>query len=264
MPFPLAHPAATLPLRRWCPKYLDFPSLIVGSLTPDLAASIDDWEYFSHTAFGSLVFCLPVGLLTLWIFHKVRTPIVTSLPNPHRNALLPLCAAPVSSPLAVIISLLVGSWLHITWDLFTHDHSWLVQKVPLLSLSLGGVPLNHLLWLLSSFIGITILLVRYISLLQKADTGSSVFSRAERWAYARWCGVPLLPLAGAVPLALHDPSYSTHNLVRFVAMYYGGCIYITLAAVGFFLKSQMPVGSGAELVRAQPIPDWPWKGSQSP
>ena len=264
MPFPLAHPAATLLLRRWCPKYLDFPSLIIGSLTPDLAASIDDWEYFSHTILGSLLFCLPVGLLTLWIFHKVRTPIVTSLPNPHRKALLPLCTAPISSPLVVLTSLLFGSWLHITWDLFTHDNSWLVQKLPLMSLSLGGLPLNHLLWLLSSFMGVAILLVRYISLLQKADTRDWIFSWAERRAYARWCGVLLLPLAGAVPLALHDPSYSTHNLVRFVAMYYGGCSYITLAAAGFFLKSQMPVGYGAELARAQPTPEWPGKRSQSP
>jgi Domain of unknown function (DUF4184) len=188
------------------------------------------------------VFCLPVGLLTLWIFHEVRTPIVTTLPNPHRNALLPLCTVTVSSRLKAIISLLVGSWLHITWDLFTHDHSWLVHKIPLLSFSLGGVPLNHLLWLLSSFIGITILLVTYISLLQKADTRSSVFSWAERWAYARWCGVLLLPLAGAIPLTLHDPGYSTRTLVRYVAMYYQGCAYITLALVGFFLKSRMPVG----------------------
>ena len=239
MPFPLAHPAAALPLRRWCPKYLDFPSLIIGSLTPDLAASIDDWEYFSHTILGSLVFCLPVGLLTLWIFHKVRTPVVTTLPNPHRNALLPLCTVTVSSRLAVIISLLVGSWLHIIWDLFTHDHSWLVQK--LLSFSIGGIPLNHLLWLLSSFIGVTILLVRYILLLQKADSGSSVFSWAERWAYARWCCVLLLPIAGAIPLALHDPGYSTRSFVRYVAMYYQGCAYVTLALTGFFLKSRMLV-----------------------
>jgi hypothetical protein len=36
MPFPLAHPAAVLPLRRYCPKYLSFPVLIVGSLVPDV------------------------------------------------------------------------------------------------------------------------------------------------------------------------------------------------------------------------------------
>jgi len=241
MPFPLAHPAAALPLRRWCPKYLDFPSLIVGSLTPDLAASIDDWEYFSHTILGSLVFCLPVGLLTIWIFHKVRTALVTTLPNPHRNALLPLCTATVGSRFVVIMSLVLGSWLHITWDLFTHDHSWLVQKIPLLSFSVRGVPLNHLLWLLSSFIGVAILLNRYISLLQKGGTRSWVFSQAERWAYARWCAVLLLPLAGAIPLTLHDPGYSTRNFVQYVAMYYQGCAYVTLALAGFFLKSRMRV-----------------------
>jgi len=242
MPFPLAHPAAVLPLRRWCPKYLDFPSLIIGSLTPDLAASIDDWEYFSHTLLGSLVFCLPMGLLTLWIFRKVRTPLVSTLPNPHRNALLPLCTVTVSSRVVVVISLLLGTWLHIAWDLFTHDRSWLVQRVPLLSFSLGGVPLNHLFWLLSSFIGMTILLVRYISLLPKAATSSFVFSPGERWAYARWCCYLLLPLAGAIPLAVHDPGYSTRTFVRFVAMYYESCAYVTLALAGFFLKSRMPGG----------------------
>jgi Domain of unknown function (DUF4184) len=105
------------------------------------------------------VFCLPVGLLRLWIFHKVRTHVVITFPNPHCNALLPPvhCHSQFSSYGYDVV--LVGSWLHITWDLFTHDHSWLVQKIPLLSFSLGGVSLNHLIWLLSSLIGTIVLLV---------------------------------------------------------------------------------------------------------
>jgi len=74
------------------------------------------------------------------------------------------------------------------------------------------------------------------------DTVSSVFSWAERWVYARWCGALLLPLVGAIPLALHDPGYSTRTFVRYVAMYYEGCAYVALALVGFFLKSRMPAG----------------------
>ena len=250
MPFPLAHPAATLPLRRWCPRYLDFPSLVIGSFAPDLAASIDDWEYFSHTILGSFVFCVPVGILTLWIFHKIRTPIVGKLPNPHRDVLLPLCHSEIGSRLGIVISLLLGSWLHMTWDLFTHDHSWLVQKIPLLSLPVGGVPLNHVLWLLSSLFGITILLVSYFSLLRKAPIRIPVFSQANLSAYARCCGILLLPLVGAIPLALHDRTYSPHNLISYVAMYYQGCTYITIAMAGFFLKYRMRMDDHAPASRS--------------
>lgn len=243
MPFPLAHPAAVVPLRRWCPAYFDLASLVIGSLVPDLACSIDDWEYFSHTLLGSLVFCLPVGLVAVWVFHRVRIALVTSLPNPHRGALLPLCTAKFPSPQTVILSLLVGSWLHILWDLFTHGHSWLVRSIPLFSLSIGPLRLNQILWLLSSFAGMAVLLSGYASLIRKSRCKSpSSNARVEGWAYARVCGVLVLPFAGAVPLALHDPGYSSDNLVRYVAMYYGGCAFITLALVGFFLKSRRSVG----------------------
>ena len=36
MPFPLAHPAAVLPFRRYCSRWLNFPALVIGSLVPDL------------------------------------------------------------------------------------------------------------------------------------------------------------------------------------------------------------------------------------
>lgn len=241
MPFSLAHPAAVIPLRRWCPKYLDFQALIVGSLTPDLATSIDDWEYFSHTILGTFVFCLPVGLLTLWIFHRVRAPLVSTLPNPHRDALLPFCTGAPNSLFHVIISLLLGSWLHITWDLFTHDHSWLVQHIRFFSAPFAGVPLHHLLWLLSSLAGCALLFTMYLSLLKAGKCRIWVFSPLERRAYALWCGILLLPLAGAVPLALHEAN-SASSLVRFLAMRYQGCAYLTLALTGLFLKLRAPTG----------------------
>ena len=99
MPIPLAHPAAVLPLCRFCPRYLSFGALVIGSLLPDVAYTIDDlnkfsrtlvflfgpsvgyseyvrnawdWDDFSHTFAGSLGFCLPVGLLLLYGFLALR------------------------------------------------------------------------------------------------------------------------------------------------------------------------------------------------
>jgi hypothetical protein len=35
MPFPLAHPVAVLPFRRYCPRFFSLPALVAGSLVPD-------------------------------------------------------------------------------------------------------------------------------------------------------------------------------------------------------------------------------------
>jgi len=238
VPFPLAHPAAILPLRRWCPAYLDFSALVTGSLTPDLASSIDDWEYFSHTIPGSFLFCLPVGLVTLWIFQRVRAPLVATFPNPHRDALLPLCGGAPASLFRVIISLLLGSWLHIAWDLFTHDYSWLVRRFAVFSAPVAGMPLNHVLWLVSSLAGVGFLLAMYRSLLHKRSSDLGTAAPPDRRAYALWSGILLIPFAGAAPLALHNagPSYSASTLTRYLAMYDLGCTYLTLAFAGLFFS----------------------------
>jgi Domain of unknown function (DUF4184) len=56
MPFPLADPSAAVPFRRCRPKSVAFSALVVGCIVADLAASIDDWEYFPHTMHGWLCF----------------------------------------------------------------------------------------------------------------------------------------------------------------------------------------------------------------
>ena len=242
MPFTLAHPAAALPFRRWCPRYLDFSALVVGCLVPDLATSMTDYlEYFSHTILGSLVFCLPVGLLTLWIFRQVRAPLISTLPNPHRDILLSIRTVPPGSLVQVMVSLLLGSWLHIAWDSFTHDHSWLVRHSVLSSFTVGRMPLNHLLWLLSSLIGVAVPLVMYLALVRRRRTLIKSVSLSEWRAYTFWLGIILLPFAGALPLTFHDKDYSRNTFVSFLAMYYFSCCYLTLATAGFLIKYRRTV-----------------------
>ena len=238
MPFPLAHPSVALLLRRWCPRFLDFSSLVVGSITPDLATSIDDWEYFSHTILGSFVFCLPAGILTLWIFYRVRVALVLILPNPHREVLLPLCFGIPNSRLISIVSLLLGSWIHISWDFFTHDHSWVVQHVDLFSASFASLRINNLLWLISSLGGMLALMKTYISLLKGGRTPVRISSPSEYRAYILWCSIFVLPFVGAIPRTLHDLSLgdSAVTFLRILSMYYLGCSYLTLALVGFLLE----------------------------
>src|SRR5437868_3454464 len=121
MPFPLAHPAAALLFRRWCPEKLSFCALLMGSIAPDTSYALDDlvsfprtlefifgpaarnftavqadweWSDFSHTLTGSIGFCLPAALLMLWVFLGLRSALTFTLPNPYRAVLLPLCKRP--------------------------------------------------------------------------------------------------------------------------------------------------------------------------
>ena len=135
MPFPLAHPAAVLPLRRWCPRYLSFPALIIGSLTPDLGYAFERFDLagFSHRPLaGTFGFCLPAGLVLVLGFYLVRLPLVRLLPGRYRAAFLPLCQQAVASPLAIIISLLLGALTHQGLDALTHPQFWLVRYIPAL------------------------------------------------------------------------------------------------------------------------------------
>ena len=90
MPFPLAHPAAVLPLRRCCPRYLSFPALVIGSLCPDSGYLFHAGNFSHRFLAGSFGFCLPVGLVLVLVFYGVRRPVIGILPASYRRLLLPL------------------------------------------------------------------------------------------------------------------------------------------------------------------------------
>jgi hypothetical protein len=161
MPFPLAHPAAVLPLRRFCPRWLNFPALVIGSMIPDAGYFFGRLHggTFSHGLPGSVVFCLPAGIVLVALFYRFRAPLVRMLPAPYQRALLPLCQQPPCSLWAIVISLLIGIWTHLVWDSFTHTNGWCVQHLPVLDRRLVLVAgrqarVCHLLWYGCSFAGI--------------------------------------------------------------------------------------------------------------
>lgn len=100
MPFPIAHPAAVMPLRRYCPRWLSLPALIIGSVSPDAGYLFGEKGAggFSHGFLGSFGFCLPAGLLMVALFYSLRAPLAGILPAPYQRALLPLCKRPPGSP----------------------------------------------------------------------------------------------------------------------------------------------------------------------
>jgi hypothetical protein len=168
MPFTLAHPAAVLPFRRFCPRFFSFPALVVGSISPDAGYCFGSLhlEDFSHTLAGSIEFCLPVSLVLIGFFYGLRRPVVENLPERQRKLYEPFCLHPVGPPLTVVFSLLAGIWIHLLLDSFTHKQGWLVENLPLLQTPVFYIGTHvcrifNLLWYICSFAGIAWLYVAW-------------------------------------------------------------------------------------------------------
>ncbi len=134
MPFTLAHPAAVLPLRR---MGLPLSALVVGSMAPDFEYLIrlEPRSVISHTVPGLALFCVPVGLLVLVIWHRVWCQPLLALWDPRDGAREATPGPvftfwPLGRLLLLAAAVLLGAATHLGWDAFTHEHGWVVEHVP--------------------------------------------------------------------------------------------------------------------------------------
>jgi hypothetical protein len=201
MPFPLAHPAAVLPLRRFCPKYLSLPALMVGSVSPDVGYCFGNLNVgeFSHRFLGSIGFCWPAGAVLLGLLYGALLPALERLPDRYKPIIPPVFLKPLGPPLVVLISLLIGAWTHLLWDSFTHKDGWFVGQIPLLQTSLASVAghnvrVFHLLWYACSFAGIILLILAYQRWQQDCESGSALANTQMKWRSAVLLAVLVLPI----------------------------------------------------------------------
>lgn len=154
MPITVCHPAAAVPLRK---IGLDFSALIVGSMMPDFEffVRLTDGRLIAHTIPGIFLFCIPMGLITLFLFHKlIKFPLFSLLPHNHQIRLYPVAHRfrffPLSRFLLILLSLGIGAITHIFLDSFTHYDGWMVQHLSFLKMSLITLPQGtvHLYFLL--------------------------------------------------------------------------------------------------------------------
>jgi hypothetical protein len=168
MPFTLAHPAAVLPLKRFCPRYLSFPALIAGSVSPDLSYFFVRLNLgpFAHHPIKGFLFGVPAGLLILALFYLFRRPALKMLPHRYREIFQPLFSHPFGTPMGILFSLTIGVATHIAWDTFTHNQSLFVRHVaflqmPLFQIGMHRVRVVHVLSYICSFLGVFWLCLAY-------------------------------------------------------------------------------------------------------
>jgi hypothetical protein len=181
MPFTAAHPAAVLPLRRWCPRYLSWSALVIGALTPDLESflTLAPRSVYGATVAGSFYFCLPLGLALFLLFRQiVKRPAILLLPRGHRRRLWPPDPATLRLDRDVLLragpSILLGAWSHQLWDSFTHAGRG-IAVFPFLATPLvliGNYQLTgfRLLQHVSTLLGIVLLALAYLRWYRTAET----------------------------------------------------------------------------------------------
>jgi hypothetical protein len=203
MPFVLAHPAAVLPLRRFCGRFLSLPALILGSLAPDSAYVFGrmDVDGIAHRPIGGMVYStitglLVIGVLTLWprVRKALPTRLVSRLPFPETIAW--------SWFPGIVFSLMLGALTHVLWDSFTHKEAWAVYRfpflrLPVLEIGYRTVRVCHLLWYASSFLGITYVCLVYAGWrARNAPPHEAASPRTRFWSSVAFALV-LIPRRGA-------------------------------------------------------------------
>ena len=167
MPFTFSHPALIIPLlhaRRQYP-WLSATGLITGSVAPDfekffrlkLASS------YSHTIVSIFYFSCPVALGLAFVFHLVvRRPLLAHLPavlyrRLGRYASFNWLEYFRQSWVGVLLSIVVGSALHLFWDGFTHDNTLIDSLWPALATQVWvghrALPMYQVVGLISSGAG---------------------------------------------------------------------------------------------------------------
>jgi hypothetical protein len=168
MPFTISHTAVVLPFSRWLARWQLLSAATIGSMVPDFRIFFPGMPRVeTHSLTALFTFCLPVGLITYWVFQRlIKSPILEVLPDGAYARWRPFAAeANVRSLrqwLLAGVGVLGGALTHLIWDAFTHDGGRGVRMFPVLddTLDIGSrhIPAMYVLQDLGSLIGLAAVL----------------------------------------------------------------------------------------------------------
>jgi hypothetical protein len=126
-----------LPFSRLLARWRLLSAVVIGAMVPDFGLFFP-WRiqrFETHSASALLTFCLPVGLVTYWVFqYLVKAPMLEVLPEGAYARWRPF-----SSPadfygarqwVLAGSGVLAGAVTHLVWDAFTHENARGIRMIP--------------------------------------------------------------------------------------------------------------------------------------
>jgi hypothetical protein len=140
MPFTFSHPAIILPLCKFNSKRFSATALFIGSMAPDFEYFIHMrmYQVHGHSFAGLFYYDLPLTLLLTFIFHLfVRNGLLMHSPKIIREKFAEYLVFDWTAHFRkhwfmIIYSALIGVFLHVFWDAFTHTNGFFVNYIPFL------------------------------------------------------------------------------------------------------------------------------------
>jgi hypothetical protein len=150
MPFTLSHTAIVLPFSRWLARWQLLSAATIGAMVPDFRVFFPGMPRVeTHSIAALFTFCLPVGLITYWVFQRlIKSPILEVLPEGPYARWRPFAAeANIRSLRQWLLAgggVLAGALTHLIWDGFTHDGGRGVRMFPVLDDSIIDIGSRHI------------------------------------------------------------------------------------------------------------------------
>lgn len=164
MPFTFAHPIAIWPLRNKLPV----SALALGAMVPDygifdlnLYLQTHNWRgIFKFDIFFALL------LLLLWEF-LIKDALLDASPTWIRQRVASGQRLSLKQWLWAPVAAGIGAATHIFWDSFTHAGRFGTRHFPVLNTEFAGSPGHRWLQHLSTLVGLSLILVWWVSWLRK-------------------------------------------------------------------------------------------------
>lgn len=225
MPYTISHVAAALPIARPLVRWGLLSAVVIGCIVPDFGYLMPSPppRLETHSLIGLMTFCLPVGLLSYWIFqYLMKTPLMSVLADRAYIRWLPYAApAPWNSPrqwLLAAVGVLAGAVSHLAWDGFTHEDGRGVRMVPELAdtlLVVRGHLVNGALLLqgLSSLVGLAIVVAGIVYALRRGPAVSALPRVLMPYQRRTWVVLYVVVTAAVCAgFLIVDPSFGAHRL----------------------------------------------------
>jgi hypothetical protein len=235
MPFTLSHAAVVLPFSRFLARWRLLSACLIGAMVPDFRVFLP-WHlqrFETHSFVALFTFCLPVGLLTFWLFQMlIKAPVIEVLPDGAYGRWRAFeSPAQLTNPrhwVLSVLGVLAGAVTHLVWDGFTHEGARGVRMLPMLDDPIFDIGRHHFVALrllqdLSSLLGLIAVVLMVLYGLRRGTAPpipDRVLSRLERryWGAAYMVSALALGAAFFALARFLDPRYSVTAIANDLAV----------------------------------------------